>query len=315
MTLFRALLIPACLVATACSPLFVEAGEVSAKKQDDSVRIEVDGEHFTTFQFADEQNKPYFHPVFAEGGTLVVREDVFGKEGENRKEPGRDHFHHKGIWIAIDSINDDALNTWHERNKIRTDSVKVDDSGDNVVLKVNASWLDDDGQPLLKEKTTYTITPDRLIACELQLTAVDRPVTFGDTKEGLFAIRVHTNLRGAATGTISNADGLVSENDCWGKPSAWVDYTGKVDGKTVGVTIFDDENNFRPSRYHVRGYGLFAINPFGEKSYSKGQEEAKPLTLKPGEAVNLRYGLYVHASDKDSANIEKVHKAFKALGK
>ncbi|MCA8985022.1 MAG: PmoA family protein [Planctomycetaceae bacterium] len=312
---FRAFVL--CAACTLLQPFTVEAGKVTAEKAEHAVRIFVDGEHFTTFNYAPAQRKTYFHPVYAPGKTLVVREEVFGKEEQqgNDLKTNLGHFHHKGIWIAIDSINEEKLNFWHEGNQIRNESVAVAQQGDNVVLEVHNSWLDNENQPILKEETRYTITPDRLIACELKLTAVGKPVTFGDTKEGLFAVRLEKNLREVASGKISNAEGKQGESECWGLPSAWVDYSGEVEGKTVGITIFDDPRNFRPSRYHVRAYGLFSINPFGERNYSKGQAEAQERTIQPGEAVQLRYGLYVHAGNREAGGVPEQFQKFVALKK
>src|SRR5207249_1657673 len=68
-------------------------------------------------------------------------------------------------------------------------------------------------------------------------------------------------------GKIENAEGKVSEKHCWGRISAWCDYSGPIDGKNVGIAILADPKNPHPTCWHVRGYGLMAANPFGrEKS-------------------------------------------------
>jgi len=286
---------------------------VQADKGEHSVKISIDGEHFTTFNFSPEQVKPYFHPVYAPGKTLVVREEVFDAKGAQRNdlETNMGHHHHKGIWIGLDTINEEKFNYWGEKHVVRNDSVAVSQKGDNVVLEVVNSWLDNDKQPLIKETTRYEITPDRLIDCRLELAAIDKPVTFGDTKEGLFAVRLEKNMREVASGKIVNADGKKTEKEAWGQPSAWVDYYGQTTtGKTAGVSIFDDPKNKRPSRYHVRAYGLFSVSPFGDKNYSRGQAEANITTLKPGEAVAYRYGMYIHEGDTVQGKVAEQYKKF-----
>src|SRR5690606_23953523 len=93
-------------------------------------------------------------------------------------------------------------------------------------------WQDDDGQPLLKEVTTWRITPDRLIAADIRLTpAGDEPVVIADTKEGFFAVRMRDELREkGGTGKIVNANGQKGEQEAWGQASPWVDYSGTIDG-------------------------------------------------------------------------------------
>ncbi len=292
--------------------MLLQAGQVTAKKTGESVQIEIDGEHFTTLNLAAAQAKPYFHPVYAPGKTQVVRDEVFGPEEQQRDDNKTNlgHFHHKGLWVALDTINEEKLNYWHEKHKIANQSVEITPQGKNVVLQVVNHWLDDAEKPLLKETTRYTITPERLITCELQLTAIDKPVTFGDTKEGLLAVRLQKSLRANETGTISNADGKEGEAACWGIPSPWLDYSGQVDGKQVGISFFDDPGNFRPSRYHVRAYGLLAMNPFGESNYTNKKEEPKEVTLQPGESVKLRYGVYVHTGDVNSGKVAEQFQKF-----
>jgi hypothetical protein len=139
---------------------------------------------------------------------------------------------------------------------------------------------------------------------DITFTAGGTPVTFGDTKEGLFGLRVHPELReDKGTGKISNAEGLETDKNCWGKESAWVDYSGTVDGTKLGVAMFQHPENFRSSRWHVRGYGLFAVNPFGGRAYTGNAGNDGTYQLDAGKSFTLRYGVYVHEGDVRQGNV------------
>ncbi len=312
--LFAAYLI---LTVFAANSSAQDANRVSFhEKSDSELQILIGNDVFSVLNHGKQWNKPFLYPMYAADGTNILRPIIATKADQGSSKTGNDHHHHKGVWIAVDSVNDEKLNFWSEKDKIVNQKVKhsVTDDGFGQLTLVNA-WMQDD-KPLVKETTTITFHPTRLVTCHIELAAIDKDVTIYDTKEGFFAVRVAHTMRESEGGHITNAEGLNGEKECWGKPSPWIDYFGEVDGKTYGVTLMDHPDNFRKSRYHVRSYGLFAISPFGPRTYSKGEEPEAPVTLSHGKkSMTLTYGMYVHNGDTKSGGVDDAYKDFLKLAK
>jgi Family of unknown function (DUF6807) len=271
------------------------SASVKLTKRDSTVDVHIGDELFTTFRFGPDLPKPYFYPVIGPGGKQVTRKTPV--------DSGEDHPHQKSLWIAIDEVND--VDFWAEKGKIVNRSVTlVTPEGDPAVLRAKNEWQDASGKTIVTETTTVSIRSNRLMKFDVVFAAGESPVTFGDTKEGLFGLRVNPELReDKGTGKISNADGLQTEKNCWSKESAWVDYSGSVDGTALGVAIFDHPGNFRRSRWHVRGYGLFSVNPFGGKAYTGNAANDGTYKLEAGKSFVLRYALYVHEGDSQQGKV------------
>jgi len=275
------------------------ANPVTFQTRDGGLAVKIEGKDFTFLHTGPEWAKPFFSPVHAADGTVITR--AIGDAQD------KDHPHHKGIWFSIDEVN--GIKFWAEAGKIL--NVKVEAiEGNPGQIRIKNHWLGPDELPVVIETTTVSIYPSRLMIYDATFTPAVSKVVFDDTKEGLFGIRVATSMREKVGGKVVNAEGLEGTKACWGKPSAWIDYTGPVNDKIYGVAIMDHPDNFRPSRFHVRDYGLFSVSPFGEGSYQNDKSKAAPLTLESSQTVRLRYGLYVHAGDAAEGKVADAYQSF-----
>lgn len=301
-----------CVVLFASMSLVSAADSVSFKEMPENrLQIRIGDQTLGILNHGSKWNKPFIFPLYAQNGKNVLRDIIPTKAEQGSSKDGTDHFHHKGVWVSVDSVNDERLNFWHEDDKVVCDSVShqvLKDGAGQIVLKNR--WLEGD-KTLLNETTTITIRSDRLITYQIQLSAAKKNVTIYDTKEGFFAVRVAHTMREMQGGHIENADGLKGEKQAWGQESVWVDYWGDVEGTVCGVTLMDHPTNFRPSRYHVRSYGLFSISPFGPKKYSNNKEAAAPVTIAAGgQPMTLTYGLYIHNGSTSDAKVAEKYKQF-----
>ncbi|MFN8708575.1 MAG: PmoA family protein [Planctomyces sp.] len=280
----------------------VAGGKVEAiTGADGTIDIQINSKPFATFNTSKSLPKPFLLPVRTEAGIVMNR--ALGDTSD------ADHPHHKGLWLSIDEVNGQRF--WAEKAKIVNTSAKSSTAGDSIVLEVENDWVNSDGTTVeLHESTRITIHPNRLLSYNIRLTATDHEVTFDDTKEGLLGFRVAPSMKEKNGGSVVSSDGSRGTKDCWGKTFSWIDYYGTVEGKIVGVTLMDHPGNFRPSRYHVRDYGLFSISPFGEHAYTNGANEAKPHRLAKGESVNLIYGVYFHDGDTTTADVAGTYEKF-----
>lgn len=273
---------------------------VTLEQQADGIVVKIRGEEFTVFHHGPLLPKPYFWPVRGPGGAILTR-----PIDPNEKE----HPHHRGIWLAVDEVND--IKFWAERGQIATRNVKST-SGNPGTIHLTNEWLGIDGAPTLIERTMISIHPNRLITYDFTLSPpTGKAVKFDDTKEGFFGIRIAQSMREKEGGVVVNSDGKKTTQECWGQPAQWVDYTGTVDAMEYGVALMDHPSNFRPSRYHVRDYGLFSMSPFGEGAYQNDQGKSKPVVLDEAtSSLRIRYGLYVHRGNAVEGNVPNAFDQF-----
>jgi hypothetical protein len=277
----------------------------------------VGGKLLTTY-VSDFANKPYFYPVLGPMGLAVTRafpikKDVAGED--------RDHNHQRSLWFTHGKVNgldfwaSDPLNPPNSKfGSIKETSRPTVAAGPAVgVLRTTDDWLGPDGKKVCEDERVvrfYDTSQGRVFDFDIIVNATNGPVTFGDTKEGMFGFRVASSMdvKAKKGGRITNAEGI-NDGPAWGKASPWVDYTGPVDGKTVGIAILNHPSSFRyPTTWHVRDYGLFAANPFGWKDF--GMKESGDYTIPAGQSILFRYRVILHEGETASARIPEAFKSY-----
>jgi hypothetical protein len=294
----------------------------------DQVAVEIDGKPYTTFHLAPGGNKPYVWPLSTASGAVVTRHfpmaDFAGEV--------RDHPHHRGLFFAHGDVNDidywqteprrgpapavprknPGTHLWQGSMKLKQ-VAEAKGGKKSGTVKAVFEALDAFGKPIMTDTRTITFYSDprlRIIDYDILFAAIEK-VTFRDTKEGDFAIRLATSMTEQKGGRMVNAEGMETEKNVWGKRSAWVDYCGPVDGRTAGVAFFDHPSNPRhPTYWHSRAYGLHAANIFGVRDFTGDKTQDGSLTLEPGATLHFRFRVVIHDGDTSSAKIADLYKKY-----
>jgi hypothetical protein len=268
-----------------------------------TLTISLAGKHVADYVYQDKEiTRPYFKSVHAPNGSQITRTQPPDPEKDISDHP----LFHPGIWLSFGDINQSDY--W--RLAARTKFVGFDQPPHSTQsggrFQARFQYLD--------QKYPERIVCEELFACQI----VDRPagifllwdstfespseVVFGDQEEMGLGIRMATALRSESqphgsippgTGTILDAAGRKNGAEVWGHASPWCDYSGTIDGQQVGATLFCHPDNFRPSWFHARDYGLLVANPFGRKAFHQG--DVSTIVVKPGEQLRLRYGILLHS--------------------
>lgn len=285
----------------------------------DHIAVTIDGRPFSNLYIGHAYPKPFLAPLRTATGVIVTRRYPM------KMVPGesRDHPHHRSLWIGFGNIN--HVNFWeNERSeKNRPDLIK----GELVLEKLGKlkpgkkqgdidltiGWRAPDGQDILREHRIMTFYADphvRKLDVDSTLTAI-RQAKFADTKEGFFAIRVADSMTGRHGGTIRNSKGAVGEKNVWGKRADWVTYEGTVDGDEVGIAILDNPHNYNhPPRWHARAYGLFAVNPFGEKQFDPSSKKPGGYTMEPGQSLRFRYRVIIYTGKMPTSTVANWYREY-----
>lgn len=265
----------------------------------DRLAVEIDGKPYTELFYGAEVRKPYLHPLRSASGKIVTRQYPMAEvDGEKVEGEKKDHPHHQGLSFTYADVN--GYNFWasdktqldSKSGSIRLKRVVSTKDGAKGVAHVEFEWLDPQGQVLLTEDRTMTFSAgkgSREIDFDITLRAEQRAV-FGDTKEGMFNIRLAPGLD-----RLSGANGCKGEKECWGKRAEWFEFSGRVGDEALAITIFDQPGNPSfPTYWHVREYGLFAANPFGVRDFTGDRKADGSLTLPKGESLRFRYRVVIH---------------------
>ena len=305
---------------------------VSIDVKQDIIEFSVNKALVTRYHTGPNVAKPYFWPMYAPDNIPVTRAWPMEKGAPKEKT---DHVHQKSAWFCHGDVIPEGIELkakikgvegvdfWSEtagHGKIvrNEETNRVEGNISRASTRASYEWRTSDDVRILDETLVITfllVGDNRLFIVDIDLLASVCPITFGDTKEGAFGVRVSDEIRLEAKGSKSkmvNADGKSGEKDIWGYRSDWCDYSGEIGGKLAGIAVFDDPKNPYRACWHARAYGLMAANPFGRDRSGfpavKGQTDL--VKLKKGEHLKLRYAIYLHSGDAESGKVAEAFKVF-----
>jgi hypothetical protein len=288
------------------------SAEITVERTDNGAAVKIDGQLFTEY-VTQSNTKPILWPIVGPTGKRMTREYPMQTVDYETK---KDHPHQRSLWFTHGRVN--GIDFWSEvpdkKTGAKTGIIQHLEffktaSGHPAVISTRNAWLSPEGKKVCEDVRTLRFDADadsRWIDFDITIKATDGPVTFGDTKEGSFGMRIpeSMNVDTKKGGQIVNSEGQTDQN-AWAKRASWVDYHGPVDGETLGIAIFNHPTSFRyPTYWHVRTYGLFAANTFGIHDFVEGSpENAGEYQLPSGDSVTFRFRVYFHRGDEKAGHV------------
>ncbi len=298
------------------------ARQVTITRLDDRARVLLGGEPFAEYVYRG-YSRPIVYPIIGPHGLGMtrnwpMRDDVPGES--------HDHVHQKAMFLAFGRVNE--VNFFGESpgcgKIVHREVVEIESGSERGLICTINDWVAPDGKIVCSDLRTLgfqAVSAGRAIDWEVTLRASHGDVEFADDKHGLLAIRMHPNLRldndpqrgvTTANGRAINSEG-VQGKAVFGKRARWIDYGGKIEGKTVGIAMFDHPTNPRhPTWWMARGYGYCAADPFGGHAIGGEPPGTGDMTVASGESVTFRYRIVFHEGDPKQANIGQRYEHYAA---
>lgn len=311
MIAFRTLAL-ACLFSM---PLLSVAQTLALKPSDLGLRVEIDGKLFSEYRTTDAQ-RPYMYPIIGPSGENLARPYPMEKGG------AEDHPHHRSMWFTHGGVN--GVDFWGNGEKNGTikhtgfEQIKAEGAVGSFIAK--SDWMLPTGEVIMTDERAIRIEAlaggSATVDWTIRMIATAGEVTFTDTKEGSFALRLGPTLsiKESEEAHITTSEGA-KDKKAWGTRAKWVTYHGPdPKGNAVSVTVFDHPGNLRhPTWWHARDYGLFAANPFGIHDFEKDADKTKGNhILAKGQTLTQRYRVLIEAGEPDQARLTEKFAAYGA---
>jgi len=308
------------------------------------VDVSIGGRPFTAYVWPERVKKPVIYPIRSARGTLVTR----GWPLDPRPGERIDHPHHVGLWLNYESVN--GFDFWNNSEAIKPADrpkmgtilhrriVSAKGGADRGELVTEMDWVLPGGKTLLHERAQFLFSGDdatRTIERVSTLTALDERVVFADAKDGMLGMRVarqleqpsnepqvFTDIAGRetkvpvldnkdVTGEYTSSEGKKGDA-VWATRGRWTKLTGRIGDEALTIAMIDHPRNPGfPTYWHARGYGLFALNPLGQKVFSEGKETLN-FTLEPHASATFRYRILVIEGNAPADRLEREFAAFAA---
>lgn len=278
---------------------------------DQQVAFQIEGTERLRWHSGTDSPRPFFYPFAGPSGTSLTR---MGHPG------APNHDHHRSIWFAHNKVL--GIDFWGDATSARIrqkEWLAYRDGDEECVMAVLLGWYDGhDPRELLEQEVVAAVRPAPQRGGEtlLEIQTSFRPkadmLEFGQTNFGFLAVRVAKSIsEHFGGGRLTSSEGHTGEPAIFGKPAAWMDYSGPVRGAATGaglegwegITYFDHPRNPGfPSRWHVREDGWM-----GASVCMNG-----PVVTRPEEPLVLRYLLHAHAGPLDAERVARTAERFAA---
>lgn len=260
--------------------------------------VKIGGDTVCGFYSGEKWDKPFLYPIRTTKGTILSR----GWPMEPREGDSKDHAWHRGFWYGHGSIN--GADFWREQGRDKTARLinRTNPKVGKGRVAVDLAMQPPTGPAMGSIRQEFAFQDYgnlRLLDAVITLRAdAGQALLFGDSDDGGFAFRLREEFREDRGARLRNSEGRAGTKEIWGQPALWVDYSAQVEGKRAGVALFDHPSNLRhPTRWHARGYGLNAANPFALKSFTKQGDGS--YSLPAAEKLVLRYRAVIYEGEPE----------------
>jgi hypothetical protein len=304
---------PADMESSTRAPQVADA--VSFEQGGDQIQVLVDGQPFTTFHYEEQWDKPFLYPLRTGSGMVISR----GYPIEPRQGEERDHDWHRGIWYGHGDVN--GHDFWRELGRDKTGLIvpvsapTYEVNGDQGTLTAELGLQTVEKQIIgtIREEFMFSkADSQRIIDATITIRAdKGQALKFADTDDGGFAMRLADEFRQDRGAMLINSEGQKGTENIWGQPAKWIDYSTTMEGKQVGVAMFDHPSNlYFPTRWHARGYSLCSANPFALGSFTKDKSTDGSYTIDEGGTVRFRYRVIIREGGISPEQIEQIYSRF-----